>query len=79
MNSKIELSENSIQILKKTDITPDSVVLVKVDTSMMSRAKADEYMKGILDVFKEKLNHVNILVIPNVIEDISVIEKTKDE
>lgn len=64
MTQTIELSENSIQILDKQELTDRHIMIVKVDTGNMPAHKAKEYMDNIKDAFADKVAPAALAIMP---------------
>jgi hypothetical protein len=59
----IELSENSVQIIKKHELTADSVLIVRVDVPDMPKHRSEKYMQDISKAFSDIFKTNKILVI----------------
>jgi hypothetical protein len=78
----IELSENSIQILDKQQLTENSILIVKVDVGNMPARHAMEYMENIKTTFAKHVEPANLVIMSNktsieLLENIDV-EETND-
>lgn len=62
MNKTIELSENSIQILDKQELTDKHIVIIRVDVGNLPTHKATEYLKYIKTAFVNKVAPAEIIV-----------------
>lgn len=71
----IELSENSIQIVNKQNLTENSVIVVKVDVGSLPLHKATEYMDNIKGAFKDIIGAAKLVVMSNK-HDLSIVETT---
>ena len=74
MNNVIELSENSVQILDRSNLTETSIVVVKVDVSSMPAHRAQIFMQDIATAFREKMAPAEVMVVPLTF-DIAVYER----
>jgi hypothetical protein len=64
MTQTIELSENSIQILDKQELTDRHIMIIKVDVGNLPAHKAMEYMEYIKDSFKDKVSPAELIIMP---------------
>lgn len=64
MTHTIELSENSIQILDKQELTDRHIMVIKVAVSGMPAHKAMEYMKDIRKAFADKVAPAELIIMP---------------
>ena len=62
MTHTIELSENSIQILDKQELTDRHVMIIKVDIDNLPSHKAMEYMERIKTAFADKVAPAELIV-----------------
>ena len=65
MTNKIELSENSIQILNKQELTDKHIMIVKIDIGNLPTHKAIEYMENIKSVFADKIKPAELIIMPS--------------
>ena len=62
MNKTIELSENSIQILDKQELTDKHIVIIRVDVGNLPTHKATEYLNDIKTAFVNKVVPAELIV-----------------
>jgi hypothetical protein len=74
MTQIIELSENSVQILNKQQLTENNIVVFKVDTGNMPIHKAQEYLQNFKDSITGSCAPADVWVMSNKV-DVSIIEK----
>jgi hypothetical protein len=74
MTQIIELSENSVQILNKQQLTENNIVVFKVDTGNMPIHKAQEYLQNFKDNIVGSCSPASVWVMSNKV-DVSIIEK----
>jgi hypothetical protein len=76
MTHTIELSENSIQILDKQELTDRHIMVIKVGVGNMPAHKAMQYMEDIRKTFADKVAPAELIIMPleNTIE---VFEKSE--
>jgi hypothetical protein len=70
MTHTIELSENSIQILDKQELTDRHIMVIKVGVGNMPAHKAMQYMEDIRKAFADKVAPAELVIMPleNIIE-----------
>ena len=64
MTHTIELSENSIQILDKQELTDRHIMVIKVDIDNLPSHKAMEYMERIKTAFADKVAPAELVIMP---------------
>lgn len=64
MTQTIELSENSIQILDKQDLTDKHIMIIKVDVGNLPSNRATEYMESIKNAFKDRVAPAELIIMP---------------
>lgn len=62
MSHTIELSENSIKILNRQDLTEDSIVFVEVDTSYMPPSRASEWCDRLRETFEPIVSPAKLVI-----------------
>ena len=76
MTHTIELSENSIQILDKQELTDRHIMVIKVDIDNLPSHRAMQYMERIKTTFAEKVAPAELVIMPlqNTIEVFEKVE-----
>lgn len=77
MTQTIELSENSIQILDKQELTDRHIMIIKVGVGDMPAHKAMKYMEDIRTAFADKVAPAELIIMPaeNTIEVFEKVDK----
>jgi len=74
----VEITENSIQILNKQQLTKDSIVFVQVDVLHMPRSRAEEFMKSVRDELTKFVSPAKVVVSATPMKIIAVAEPIRD-
>lgn len=73
----IELTENSIQLLNKQNITKDTIVVIKVDVGNLPKHLSEQHMVNIKNSFSDVLFPAKLIIMP-IQNTIEIYEKVSD-
>lgn len=78
MPTTIELSEGSIQILDKQELTDRHVMFIKVDCGNLPFSRQVEYLEQIKEAFKDVAGTARVVIMPKTTE-ITVFETPEED